>query len=286
MPPILVIARLTALETSRRKLLLALGVLTLVVIGVSAWGFSKLWDIQTNGGPAPPALVRTTASQLLILVAFMFEAILALSAAIVAAPSISTDLESGLALSMLARPIRRSDFLLGKWLGLAAMLVLYTAVSAWGELLAVEWATGFFPPHPILLVVFIATVGLVLLTLSLALSTRLSGITGAVIALGGYFMAWVGGIVGGIGSALHNDALATAGTISKLLLPTDGLWRGAVWTLEPEALLVTYRSAGPGAAAFPFAAANPPPAPFLAWSALWLLAMLGIALWSFRRREI
>jgi ABC-type transport system involved in multi-copper enzyme maturation permease subunit len=282
----LTVARITAVEASRRKLLLALLVLTVLVIAASMWGFSKLWDVRINGAPPSPGIVRSTASQLLILVAFMFEAVLALSAAIVAAPSISADLESGLALSILARPLRRSDFLLGKWLGLAGLLVVYTALSAWGELVAVDWATGFFPPHPILLVVFIAAGGLVLLTLSLALSTRLSGITGAVIALGGYFAAWVGGIVGGIGLGLHNDALATAGIVSKLLLPTDGLWRGAVWTMEPAAIIATYRGAGAGAAAFPFAASSPPAAPFLVWTVLWILAVIALALWSFRRREI
>lgn len=288
MPPYLTIARLTLVEASRRKLLLALLVLTVVVIAASGWGFSKLWDVPTGPRGTPPtaATVRTIASQLLILVAFMFEAVLALSAAVVAAPTISADVESGLVLSILARPIRRADFLLGKWLGLAALLVVYTLIAAWGEMAVVDLATGYFPPHPFALTLYIAGVGLVLLTLGIALSTRLSGITGAVIALAGYFVAWVGGIVGGVGQALNNQALTTAGTAVKLLLPTDGLWRGAVWAMEPAALIVGFRSAGPGFASNPFAATDPPPAAFDAWAVAWLLAVLGLAMWSFNRREI
>src|SRR5438270_7870035 len=38
-PPVLVFARLTIQEASRRRLLLALLVLTLLVVGFSAWGF-------------------------------------------------------------------------------------------------------------------------------------------------------------------------------------------------------------------------------------------------------
>ena len=285
--PLFTIARLTMVEASRRRLLLALVVLTLGVAGASLWGFSKLWDVRHPGGvPASPAEVRTIASQLLILVAFMFAGVLALSAAVVAAPSLSGDLESGLALAMLARPIRRADLLLGKWLGLAIMLVLYTAGSAALELLAIDVATGYVPPHPFILVAFLAGVGLALLTVSLALSTRLSGITGAVIALAGYFVAWVGGIVAGIGTALDNEALTAAGTVSRLLLPTDGLWRGAVWAMEPAPLLTAARAGGPGAAAFPFAAADPPPTPYLVWSVLWLAAVLALAVWSFHRRPI
>ena len=285
--PLVTIARLTMVEASRRRLLLALLVLTLGVTIASAWGFSKLWDVHNrDGSPISVAQVRTVASQLLILVAFMFSGVLALSAAVVAAPSLSGDVESGLALSMLARPIRRSDLVLGKWLGLAVMLVLYTAGTAALELLAIGWATGYVPPHPVILVLFLAGVGLALLTLSLALSTRLSGMTGAVIALAGYFVAWVGGIVAGIGTALDNQALTTAGTVSRLLLPTDGLWRGAVWAMEPAPLLTAARAGGPSAAAFPFAAADPPPVPYLAWAVLWLVAMLALAVWSFHRRPV
>lgn len=287
MPALLTIARLTLVEASRRKLLLALLVLTVAVIAASGWGFSKLWDAPIGRGQAPtPAIVRSVASQLLILVAFMFEAVLALSAAVVAAPTISADVDSGLVLAILARPMRRSDFLLGKWLGLALLLVFYTGLAIWGEMAVVDWATGYFPPHPFALTAYISGVGLVLLTLSLALSTRLSGITGAVIALAGYFVAWVGGIVGGIGEGLNNQALSAAGTFIKLTLPTDGLWRGAVWSMEPAAIIAGFRSAGPGFAANPFGAVDPPPAAFDLWALLWIVAMLAIAVWSFRRREI
>lgn len=285
--PILTIARLTMVEAARRRLLLALVVLTIGVAAASLWGFSKLWDVHPRGGGSiSPVQVRTVASQLLILVAFMFAAVLALSAAVVAAPSLSGDVESGLALAMLARPIRRADLVLGKWLGLAVMLVLYTAASAGLEMLAVNWATGYVPPHPLILVLFLTGVGLALLTLSLALSTRLSGITGAVVALAGYFVAWVGGIVGGIGGALDNQALTTAGTLSRLLLPTDGLWRGAVWAMEPAPLLTAARAGGPAAAAFPFAAADPPPGAYLVWAVLWVVGVLALGVWSFHRRPV
>jgi ABC-type transport system involved in multi-copper enzyme maturation permease subunit len=288
LPPLLVVARLTLVEASRRKLLLALLVLTLAVIAGSAWGFSRLWDapIGGRGQPPTPAIVRSVASQLLILVAFMFEAVLALSAAVVAAPTIAADVESGLVLAVLARPMRRADFLLGKWLGLSVLLVGYTVLAAWGEIGAVYWATGYVPPHPLLLTAYISGVGLVLLTLSLALSTRLSGITGAVIALAAYFVAWVGGIIGGVGQALNNQALTVAGTATKLLLPTDGLWHGAVWSMEPAVIIAGYRSAGAAAAGNPFGATDAPPAAFDVWAVAWVAAMLAIAVWSFQKREI
>src|SRR5436309_15558736 len=174
MPPVLVIARLTIQESSRRRLLLALLVLTLLVVGFSAWGFNKITTInQSNGAPLPPAQIAFITSQLLIVVTFMFSGVLALSAAVVAGPLISGEVESGLLLSMLARPVRRSEVVIGKWLGLGALVALYAAVAGGAELGAVYWATGYVPPHPVELLMFVAAEGLVLLSLGLLLSTRL-----------------------------------------------------------------------------------------------------------------
>src|SRR5437763_13423202 len=156
MPPILVIARLTVQESSRRRLLLALLVLTLVVVGFSAWGFNKITSVTNSQGQTlPPDQVALVSSQLLIVITFMFSGVLALSAAVVAGPLISSEVESGMLLSMLARPVRRSEVVIGKWLGLAVLVALYAGGSAFLEMAAVAWATGYIPPHPVLLTVYI-----------------------------------------------------------------------------------------------------------------------------------
>ncbi len=234
----------------------------------------------------PPEQVTLISSQLLIVVTFMYSGVLALSAAVVAGPLISSEVESGLLLSMLARPVRRSEVVIGKWLGLAVLVTVYAAGSALLELTAVNWATGYLPPHPIELTLYVAAEGLALLSLGLVLSTRLSGITGGVIALVAWLMAWIAGVVGDIGTGLQNSALENVGTISHLLLPTDGLWRGAVYAMEPDAILAALRAAGTAGRANPFSAVDPPPAAFLAWVVVWFALMLTFSVWSFRTREI
>jgi ABC-type transport system involved in multi-copper enzyme maturation permease subunit len=286
MPAVLVFARLTVQEASRRRLLLALLILTLLVVGFSAWGFHKLTTVTRNGAALSPSEVTLIASQLLIVITFMYSGVLALSAAVVAGPLISSEVESGLLLSMLARPVRRSEVVIGKWLGLAVLVTIYAAGSAFLELTAVNWATGYVPPHPIELVLYMAAEGLALLSLGLMLSTRLSGITGGVIALVAWLMAWIAGVVGDIGTGLQNTALQNIGTISHLLLPTDGLWRGAVYAMEPDAILTTLRAAGSAGRANPFSAVDPPPTAFLAWVVVWFAVMLALSIWSFRTREI
>jgi ABC-type transport system involved in multi-copper enzyme maturation permease subunit len=287
MPPVLVIARLTVHEASRRRLLLALIILTLIVVGFSAWGFHKITTVnRSNGTPLPTAEVELITSQLLIVVTFMYSGVLALSAAVVAAPLISGEVESGLLLSILARPVRRSEVVIGKWLGLAVLVAIYAAGSALLELAAVDWATGYLPPHPVELVIYVGTEGLALLSLGLLMSTRLSGITGGVIALVAWLMGWIGGIVGDIGAGLQNTAVENVGIISHLVLPTDGLWRGAIFAMEPDTVLAQLRAAGTIGRANPFAQVDPPPAGFLLWVVVWFALMLGMSIWSFRTREI
>ncbi len=287
MTPAFVVARLTVQEASRRRLLLALVILTLLVVGFSAWGFYKITTVTRSDGSVLPAQqVTLITSQLLIVVTFVYSGVLALSAAVVAGPLISSEVESGLLLSMLARPMRRSEVVIGKWLGLAVLVAIYAAGSALLEIAAVDWATGYVPPHPIDLIVYVGTEGLALLSLGLLLSTRLSGITGGVIALVAWLMGWIGGVVGDIGVGLQNQAIENVGTISHLILPTDGLWRGAVYAMEPDAILVTLRAAGTIGRANPFAAVDPPPIEFLAWVVVWFAIMLALSIWSFRTREI
>jgi len=286
-PPIFVIARLTVQESSRRRLLLALLVLTLLVVGFSAWGFNKITTVnQSDGTPLPPAQVAFITSQLLIVVTFMFSGVLALSAAVVAGPLISGEVESGLLLSMLARPVRRSEVVIGKWLGLGVLVALYAAVAGGAELLAVDWATGYVPPHPVQLLAYVGAEGLILLSLGLLLSTRLSGITAGVIALVAWLVAWIAGVVGDIGTGLQNDALEQVGVISHLVLPSDGLWRGAIFAMEPDTFIAALKALGTAGRANPFAATDPPPLSFLVWVVIWFGIVLGLSVLSFRRREI
>ena len=285
MSPTLVIARLMLREVLRRRLILALLALTVLAIVLTAWGFSRIPSLTQRGVPIPEAQARLIASQLLILVMFMFSNVLALSAVFVATPALSGDLESGIALAMLSRPITRAQYVIGKWLGLAVLVVAYAAIAATLELLAVNAVIGYLPPRPVEFLGFLIAEGLVLLTFGLLLSTRLSGMVGGVIALILFGMAWLGGIVGGIGAAFDNEIIERVGIATKLILPTDGLWRGAVYTLEPAAILALAEGTGPAFAANPFYAPAPPPFPYLVWCALWLVVVLALAIRSFSRRE-
>ncbi|HUG55830.1 MAG TPA: ABC transporter permease [Candidatus Limnocylindrales bacterium] len=282
----LVIATLVIREVLRRRLVFALLALTVLAVLLTAWGFSRLPTIVDDGAPLPEPTVKLIASQLLILVMFMFSNVIALSAVFVASTAISGEVESGVALALLSRPIARWQYVLGKWLGLAVLVAAYACLAAAVELAAVNAVVDYLPPRPLEFLAFLIAEGLVLLTLGLLLSTRFSGMVGGVVALVLFGMAWLGGIVGGLGSAFENAVLERVGTATKLLLPTDGLWRGAVYALEPAAVLAGGLPRGPASAANPFYATTPPVPEYIVWCALWLVGALALAAWSFSRREI
>lgn len=282
MAQVLTIARLTILEASRRKLLLALAALTVAVIVLTSWGFSRLPAMQG----VTPAQVRLASSQLTILVAFMFSGVLALGSTLVAAPSIASDIESGIALAILPRAIRRSQLLMGKWLGLALLVSVYAVGSGLLELLGILWATGYTPPNPAAAIAFVAAEGIILMSLALLLSTRLAPMTGGVIALVLFFVAWIGGIALAIGQTFANDTIINIGVGSRLLIPTDGLWHGAIFYLEPPDFIAVAQAAGRARAGNPFFADQPPPVIYVAWVVGWLALIVGLANWSFAKRDL
>jgi len=286
MTPAVVLARHVVREAARRRLLLALILLTMVVIALTVWGVSRIDDLRNAGQPLPDAQKKTIVSQLLILVMFMFSWVLSLAAVFIAAPAVSGELESGIALALLARPMSRAEYVIGKWLGLVLLVVVYGVTASIIELVAVQIVSGYSPPHPVEFLGFLIGEGAVVLTFALMLSTRLAGMVGGVIAAILFGIAWMGGIVGGVGAAFNNATIMHVGTATKLILPTDGLWRGAVWSLEPSLVIAAQSGLGPAVAANPFFAAEPPPGAYVFWAVIWIVAMLALAIWSFRSREI
>ena len=166
------IARLTIGEAARRRILWVLVALAVLAVALTGWGIDRLVSLARTSGTAE-LTIQLGVSQILIFIAFQFSFVLAMTAAFLGAPAIANDIESGIALALLARPIRRSSYLLGRWLGLAVVLVAYGAGSALLAILVVSRVSGYTPPSIVGPLAYLATEGLVVLSLSLLLSTRL-----------------------------------------------------------------------------------------------------------------
>jgi ABC-type transport system involved in multi-copper enzyme maturation permease subunit len=283
---VITVALLTIREAARRRLLWLLIGLTIGSVALTGWGVERLATLAREGG-TDELSIRLGVSQVLILVAFMFSFVVAMTAAFLAAPAIAGDLESGVALAMLARPIRRADLVIGRWLGLTIVLAGYAAASGLLEIVVVNLLTGHAPPDPLGAVAFLAGQGIVILTLALLLGTRLPSVGAGAVCVVLFGLAWMAGVFAGIARLFDVEILAVAARATRWLLPTDGLWRGVVFGLEPPLVIAgAGPTLGPMADANPFFAATPPPVEFVAYSVAWIAVVLALAVWSLNRREL
>ena len=104
-------------------------------------------------------------------------------------------------------------------------------------------------------------------------------------AQGAYGLAWMAGVLGKVGLVIGATTLVGVSDASRLLLPTDALWQGVVFGLEPSFVI----NAAEGqfvARASPFFAASGPPPVIVAWSVVWVVAVLALAVVQLRRREL
>jgi len=282
MTTVLTVAGLTLREASRRRVLLALAALTVVLLALSGWGFSRLE--AESGGTLTSGEAKLTASIVLNLVMFGFSLIAALGTAFLAGPTLAGETESGLALALLARPVRRSAFLLGKTLGLVAFGAGFVIAAGLAQCLVV-WATvGYWPPDIVTALALLGAQTTVLLTLTVLLSTAISPMASGVVAVGLFCTTWVAGVVGGVGSSLGNESVERIGSVSRMLLPTDGLWRGAMHGFQDPAALLAF--GGEDVVAFPFLSAAPLTAGYLVWAAVWVAMVWGLAAASFVRKDL
>ena len=277
---VVTIAALTLREAARRRVLLALAGLTVVLLALSAWGFSRI-DAEFGGLTSGEA--RLVASTVLNLVMFGLSLIAALGTAFLAGPTLAGETESGIALAVLARPIRRSAMLLGKWLGLVVFGTGFVAVAGLAQLLIVRITVGYWAPHPVTGLALLAVQAAILLTLALLLSTVISPMASGIVAVGLFGATWIAGVVGSVGEGLDNESVARVGTVSRMLLPTDGLWRGAMNSFQDPTLLL---QAGSGAGESPFLSLAPLTGVYLGWTALWMIVVLGLAAVAFQRRDL
>lgn len=278
---VLTITALTIHESSRRRVLRALLAMTIVLLGLSAFGFSRI-DAEFSGLTSGEA--RLVASLVLNLVMFGLSLIAALGTAFLAGPTLAGEIESGMALSVLARPVRRSAVLVGKWLGLVTFGSGFVVLAGATQFIVV-WATvGYWPPAPVAGLALLAAQTTVLLTLGLLLSTMISPMASGIVAVGLFGATWIAGLVGTIGENLGNDGMTRVGTVSRMLLPTDGLWRGAMHAFQdPTALAVFGIQEG---SRHPFLGPSSLTLAYLGWIVLWVVLMLVLASVCFRRRDL
>ncbi|MEW5986076.1 MAG: ABC transporter permease subunit [Chloroflexota bacterium] len=273
----LTIARLTVRETQRRRVLwvaLLMGLLFLIVFGL---GFHFIYVDVTRYLSPQEARVPFLFFSLAGLYATNF--LMVMMAVLISVAAVSGEIDSHTIETLLTKPIRRWEVIMGKWIGFAFLILLYLLLLSGGIILIVYLRAGFVTHNIVLGLALMYLEALVVLTISIAGGTRLSTLANGAMAFMLYGLAFVGGWVEQIGAILRNETAVDIGILASLIMPGEVLWKKASSLFQPQTLL------GDDFAG-PFVVASQPSNAMIVYAVLYVLVLLALALWSFARRDL
>jgi ABC-type transport system involved in multi-copper enzyme maturation permease subunit len=285
MSKILRIARLTLKEAMSRRLIpagIAISLVYIVVFAI-AFAFAQNRTDQVVTGQRGRALIGVGMATLPLAGLYIVNLLSGVLALFLSVGAVSAEVDSGTLHALLARPIRRSQFLVGRWLAFALMISLYVAVMAGLVLLIASSIGGYIAPDPPRAIGLMILAALFLLTLSLLGSTFLSTLTNGAVAFTLFGLGWLSGVIEVLGGMQNNEGLLNLGTTIALFVPADQLWRAASYYVQTASILAGESIFGN---AMPMLA-NAPPTPFLVmWGMLYPLLLLGSAVYIFAQRDL
>jgi ABC-type transport system involved in multi-copper enzyme maturation permease subunit len=280
MTQILNIARMTFLEARMRKMLWAvilLGAAFLIVYTVGFYFMYRELSRSMSGG----IVLRLEPLNFFVMAGLYGVNFLVVMLAVLASvDTLSGEIASGTIHTVVTKPLRRWEVLVGKWLGLMIMLGVFAIVMS-GALIGIVRVIGnYLPPNPISGVALILLEGLVVLTLSILGGTRLSTLTNGVVVFMLYGLAFIAGWIEQIGAFLHSEAAVDIGIVISLLMPSEAMWKRAAYLMQPPFLREL------GLSSTPFGAASAPSEAMVVYTAIYIAVALGLAIRWFSRRDL
>src|SRR5215212_9990413 len=217
---------LTFHEARRRRMVLAalvMGGLFLLLYGLGVALIDKNLQEEQNSA----IQMRFSHSLLMIAGLYLVHFLTVMLAIFASVDTIAGEIASHTIQTLVTKPVRRWQIVLGKWLGYAAMLLLYLGLLGGGIFLATYLLVGYMPPNSLAGLLLLMLEALLLLSLSMLGGTRLSALTNGVLLLMLYGVAFIGAWVEQIGALLQSHAAVNVGIVTSLLMPVEALYAAA-----------------------------------------------------------
>jgi len=279
---------MTFREAVRRKIVLTglvLGVCFLILYSIGlhfilSQARAAIPAVETEPGQRALARIAATeGSNTLMLMGLYAVTFLTIAmAALLAADTLSGEIGSGTIQTLVTKPIRRSDIVLGKWLGFAFWLAVYFSMMAGGTVLSVFLQAGYLPQNLVAGLGLIYFEALLMMTISLACSSIFSGLATGGIVFGMYGLAFIGGWIEQFGALLQNQTAIKVGIVASLMIPSESLWRRAAFEMQ------TPLSGALGMS--PFATFSVPSPLMIGYTVVYLLIVGAVAIRSFQKRDL
>jgi ABC-type transport system involved in multi-copper enzyme maturation permease subunit len=279
----LIIARYALQEAVRRRVfavVLALTALFVVLYALAVWQvFRRLGDIHPSGGVEPRPFAGATIFGLSMFATMFLGVVLGVFLTL---GVVRGDAERGFLQPLLVRPVSRARLLLGRLAAAVVVSTLYVA-AVYTALLCVTGFIGHWWPDRIALPAIelaagVATVAAVSLVGSVFLASTANGIAVFIVFGSGL----VAGLLGSIGEALGSSTLKTASHIVSWALPFEALYQDGLHR-------ITEHTAGFASVILrlgPFGGAHAAGPLLGVWVVGYLVAIVGLALAGFSRRDL
>lgn len=267
-------------EAFTRKVLLVSLIMAAVFLGLYWTGVHyAVKDISKSQNQVLAAVLYP---QLLLFGLYFGSFIVSFLAILSSAGIISSEIESGSIQSVIPKPVRRSEILIGKFLGQGFFLFAYAAFIFGAIYTVIYTKTGINMAGVWQSLLLFSLQPLVLMSVAFLFST----LTGTVVAGAGTFMLYAVAVVGGfieqIGWIINNLYLRNAGIISSLLMPVDSLYRkiASLMLGKADSPLEGLQQMGP------FGSSAEPSVWMVVYSVSYVFAMLGLSLYYFGKKDI
>jgi ABC-type transport system involved in multi-copper enzyme maturation permease subunit len=198
--------------------------------------------------------------------------------ALLGADTLAGEISSGTIQTIVTKPVRRSDVVLGKWLGFAMLLALYSVLMSGGTVLSVLIQSGYTPPGLLAGLSLIYLEALLMMTISLSCSSAMPGLATGGVVFGLYGLAFIGGWIEQFGSILKNPTAVKIGIVTSLIIPSEALWRRASYEMQSPVASALRMS--------PFGAISIPSALMIVYAIFYLAITLAAAINTFQHRDL
>ncbi len=274
------IAEFTLREALRRRIVLAAAIVTIGFVGLYAlgvwFGFREIQADPDLGSLEQRAIVGVMLSGGMWSLNF----VVSLLAIFLAVGSISGEVAQGTLHAVMARPIRRWEIVLGKFVGQTLMIAVFVAVASAAMLGAVRLITGELAARAWIAPFLMLLAAIVLIGITIAGSARFGTLVNGVMVFTLYTAALIGGVIEQIGVFLDSVVMFDIGVGTSLFMPTRALWDMASAQFAPPGSSALNITAGP------FGSLNGPSGWMLLVAGLHVIFMLAIAVRVFQRRDL
>lgn len=272
-----IIAGVTFREAARKKFLWMAFLAGLAFLALFGTGMHFQVKSQRN---LPPIICRQILMGMLLVGFYAVDLLAVLMTILTSVDTISGEIGSGTIQAIATKPIPRWQLLIGKWIGFAGMSAGYVAVMFAGVSAVGHFIGSIVPPHVYRGAALVFLECLLVLTITLLCGTWFATITNGAIVLGLHGLAFLGGWIEQIGALTDSQNLVTVGVVASLLMPSESVWRRAVFEMQSTFTRSVTQQIGP------FSNASAPSLTMIVYAVAYLLVALSIAIYHFHERDL